>query len=193
MGKHTHQTERDLDRRGARRVLLELHVLCGCGALPTTHELEDIACSDLALEESVVTRVHRSERVRHVSDSEDMLRRNPRRRVLLDLDLWLVVLLRFVFHGGTGGEGEGLSVSRRERETPERAGDLVDRLCDLERAPDPRHASVRAVGDNGLRERLAQQGRVGRLPCTQELCRKSKCQPRRQGRYRCKTQMRGEE
>ena len=170
--RDTHQAERHLDRRGPRRVPLELPVLRPRDPLRAPDELEHVARRNFALEERVVARVHRPERVRRVPDREDVLRRDPRRRVFLDLDLRLVVVFVFgILIFGARRETRDGAVGKGE--PPEAVGEVGggDGLRELEGAPDARHALVGAVvGDDGVREGLAEQGGVWRLPRAQKLC-----------------------
>ena len=101
-----------------------------------------------------------------------MLRSDPRRRIFLDLDPRLLLVLVFGILRAWGKARDVAAVGKWK--PPETVRDVIGRhgLRDLEGAPDPRHALVGAVGDNGIREGLVEQSGVWRLPCAQKLCEK---------------------
>ena len=166
-------------------------------ALSSLDQPHHVPRGDLALEERVVPRVHRAERVRGVADREDVRRCDACRRVFFDrgcLRLGLFIVFVCLCDGrlgfmlglglglgldpGVGGGRDGSSGNGSNRRMSgsgtvalELPAELIrrDGLCELEGAADEGHALVRAVGVDGGREGAAEERGVGRLARAEQL------------------------
>ncbi len=168
----THETERDLDSRKSRVVLVQhdvVRVLRG-GCLD---HLEDVACGDFTLEKSVVPRVDSTESVRSIADREDVLRSHARTRILLDLGLGLVLV--FVGDGGLRlRRDRWCEIGSRvvgDRKLGKLFWKLVGRdgFRELQGSADACHALVGAVSDDGVREDVTEERGVRCLTGTEQL------------------------